>query len=188
MRTACIALCGVATCGKDTAAKGLTERGWKRVSFADGLREFALAVDPIVDIPGAYRLSELVDTVGWDEAKRHAEVRRLLQVIGTDAGRNIVGENVWVDIAGDKIIDAMEAGYGVVLTDCRFPNEVEMVREFGGYLVRIERPGVSAVNGHVSETALDDIEPDYTIVNDGSSADLQAKLVAFAESLERAAA
>lgn len=184
-----IGLCGVGTSGKDTAAAGLTSRDWRRVSFADGLREFALAIDPIVNIPGAYRLSDLVDAVGWTEAKQHEEVRRLLQVIGTNAGREIIGEGVWIDIAGHKVLDAIEDGYGVVLTDVRFANEVSFVRdEFGGAIVRIVRPGVGPVNGHISETAIDDIEPDFTIVNDGTVEELQAKLVEIAASLEKAAA
>lgn len=183
-----IGLMGCAQVGKDTSAAGLTSRNYRRVSFADGLREFALAIDPIVNIPAAYRLSELVDAVGWTEAKKHDEVRRLLQVIGTNAGREIISENVWVDIAGGKVIDALEDGYGVVLTDVRFENEVSFVREFGGIIVRITRPGVGPVNGHISETAIDDIEPDFTIINDGTEEELQAKLVAIAASLEKAAA
>jgi len=141
-----------------------------------------------VNIPGAYRLSDLVDAVDWTEAKKHEEVRRLLQVIGTNAGREIIGDDVWVDIASEKALDALEEGFGVVLTDVRFTNEVDFVRELGGCIVRITRPGVGPVNGHISETALDGIVPDHTIVNDGTVEELQAKLVAFAASLERAAA
>lgn len=181
-----IGLMGWAQSGKDSAAAGLDDRFWKRVSFADGLREFALAVDPIINSGWLHwRLSDAVKDRGWEGAKQEPEVRRLLQAIGTEAGRNIIGEDVWTNIGAEKALDAMEDGYGVVFTDCRFANEVDLVRELGGSLVRITRPGVGPVNGHISETALDGIEPDFTIVNDGTPEELQEKLVEYARSLEK---
>jgi hypothetical protein len=61
-------------------------------------------------------------------------------------------------------------------TDLRFPDEANAVRDMGGLIVRIERPGLEAIaaSGHASETALDAIKPDLTIVNHfGSVKELQ---------------
>ncbi len=170
-----IGLCGYAGSGKDTAAAHMP--GWTRVSFADGVREVALAIDPLAtsgycdveDEKYETHLSRLVEMNGWDTAKKHHEVRRLLQRIGTEAGRNIIGENVWVDIATRKL-EAI--GGPVVITDCRFPNEVEAIRRRGGIIIRITRPGVGPVNGHASETAIDHIEPDAEVLNDGTPEEL----------------
>jgi hypothetical protein len=156
-----VGLSGYAQVGKDTVGRILTEKyGFERVSFADKLREVALAIDPLIDaVPGeernqihTMRLGPLVQQVGWEKAKQWPEVRRLLQVIGTDAGRAILGDNVWVDAAFKPLQPAKK----YVFTDVRFPNEATAIRENGGILLRIERPGYGPVNNHPSETALDD--------------------------------
>lgn len=189
MTSPIIALSGYARSGKDTAAAVLLERGWTRVSFADKLRDFLLAVNPpIVHLGREYQLARLVDAYGWEHVKdSYEQVRPLLQRTGTDAGRAILGQNVWVDaIMGD-----LPAG-PVVFTDCRFPNEAAAAREHGGIVVRIDRPGTGpavASDGtvHVSETSLDDYEFDYRITNGGSLADLHgAALVAAAMARARA--
>ena len=168
-----IGLCGFAGSGKDEAAKALVEDGWLRVSFADALREALRALDPVVqiDATGAARLSEVIEAIGWDAAKKRADVRRLLQSLGTEAGRNIHGPNCWVDIARRKI----DAAHGnVVITDVRFPNECALIREYGGTLIKIERNGVGPVNGHVSEQL--DAQPDLLIRNDGTVDELHEQI------------
>lgn len=163
-----IGLCGYAGSGKDTAAAHMP--GWTRVSFADGVREVALAINPLVacdneDMRCFYVLRYVVNDLGWDRAKKLSHVRDYLQRIGTEAGRNIIGENVWVDIAKRKA-EAIDGP--VVVTDVRFPNEVEFIRSSGGILIRVIRPGVGPVNGHASETAIDHIEADAEVVNSGT--------------------
>lgn len=175
-----IGLTGCARSGKDTAAEGLRQVGWVRIGFADAVRQMALAIDPLVTMAGGLRLRALVDEVGWEEAKQNPDVRRLLQNIGTEAGREVIGENVWVDIVARKIRAAELSGIpGVVITDCRFPNEIEFIKNSGGHVVRIVRPGVGPVNGHASETAADGIDADWTLDNDGTPEELQTKLIAF---------
>lgn len=189
-----IGLTGYAGSGKDTAAKSLIEMGWTRVSFADPVRECLLALDPIMALSyipqespkeiavgmvrsvttvAARRLASAVAEDDWNFVKGYPEVRRLLQRMGTEVGRNILGENIWVDIAERKI----EAIAGpVVVTDVRFPNEAEMIRRRGGSIVRIERPGLERVNEHSSETEIDKIEPDITLMNLGPASAIQSDL------------
>lgn len=175
-----VGLCGYAGSGKDEAAKALTAIGWQRVAFADAVREVALTIDPILDwstvSQNELRLSQVVKYSGWHEAKRRfPEIRRLLQVIGTEAGRNILGPNTWVDAALRK------ASGDTVFTDVRFENEVAAIRERNGILVRITRPGVGPVNGHASETAIDSIAPDFTIDNCEDAAALHRALLEVVE-------
>jgi len=168
-----IALWGYAGAGKDEAARELCRHGWVRVSFADKLREFALALDPAVLTPwvGYVRLSELVRAWGWEQAKRDVpEVRELLQRLGTDAGRKVLGENVWVDAVMGNLPER------AVFTDCRFRNEADAVRARGGLVVAIDRPGCGPINGHVSETALAGYDFDARVVNDGTVAGLHAAI------------
>lgn len=157
--------------GKDSFAARLVEaHGFTRVAFADPMREFALALDPLVD--GHYRLSEIVRSLGWDVAKESIpEVRRTLQRLGTEAGRNVLGDRVWIDAALGKI-DAVDGP--VVVTDVRFPNEAEAITSAGGILVRVVRPGHETTDAHPSETAMDGHPVHVQVVNDGSLEQLWA--------------
>src|SRR5690606_4847856 len=116
--------------------------------------------------------SDLIRAVGYVEAKAVPEVRRLLQSLGTEAGRNMVGENVWVNIMARKIDDHRGAGHPVVVTGIRFPNEVQMIEELGGQAVWIERPGTQAPTesaaAHASENAVSAADFHSTLLNDST--------------------
>lgn len=153
------AFSGLKGSGKDTAANVLvTEYGFTRIAFADAVRELALIVDPLILIEDDWqpshlmRLSKVISEYGWDWAKRAVpEVRRLLQVIGTEGGRMLVGENIWVDILAKRFPNIADESARYVITDCRFDNEVDFVRNNGGKLVWINRPGLVS-DGHASES------------------------------------
>ena len=160
---------GYARSGKDTAAACLLEHGFVRGAFADKMKAALIALDPIVD--DGRRLSEIEGAVVQtpsgptvsEEAKQRPEVRRLLQRLGTEAGRKTIGEDVWVKALLDAGMPARLA-----ITDVRFPNEADAIRALGGLVVRVERPGVGPINGHESETALDGCDFDLVVVNDGT--------------------
>lgn len=116
-------------------------------------------------------------------------VREFLQKLGTDGLRDNLHENVWVnalfadyvpDMSGysDRMaVDDLQTLYpNWLITDCRFPNEAQAVKDHGGIIIRIDRPGITAVNAHPSETALDDYPFDEHITNRGSIKDLYDKL------------
>lgn len=172
-----IGLSGYARSGKDTVGKLLVERhGYTRVAFADPMRKMALAIDPIIDHYGSYgsnvrpvRLSEAVDSVGWDRAKSVPEVRRFLQRLGTEAGREIFGSDFWIDIA----LKGYTQADNLVLTDVRFRNEADAIKKNDGVVVRILRPGIEPPNSHASERDLDGWAFDYLLKNEGSLEDLE---------------
>jgi hypothetical protein len=99
-------------------------------------------------------------------------VRDFLQKLGTDAIRDGLHENTWVNAT---LVDyTTESDW--IITDTRFPNEAEAIKKAGGIIIRIERPGVKPVNPHPSETSLDKWKFDHTIINDGSLTDLTKKI------------
>lgn len=151
-----VAFSGLKGSGKDTAASILIEEyGFTKVSFAEAVRELALIIDPIIifeDVSSTARLSKLVTQFGWDKIKREIpEVRRLLQRLGTEGGRNFYHEDIWIEIVDKKFKDLSWDNTRYVITDCRFDNEVQFVRDKGGLLVWVERPGVES-DGHASES------------------------------------
>ncbi|MFD6636737.1 hypothetical protein ACFWDN_13040 [Micromonospora chalcea] len=168
-----IGMVGRQRAGKDTFAARLVEtHGYVRYSFADNVRKAALAIDPIIDVPtaGYPRLSEAVETLGWEHAKSLSDVRRLLQRLGTDAIR-AMDEDFWVR----QLIGQVEAETRpVVVTDVRFPNEAAAIERLGGKLVRVVRPNWDSGDLHVSETAMDDWGTAYEVVNDSTLEHLRA--------------
>lgn len=184
-----IGLSGYARAGKDEAAKGLTAIGFERVGFADKLRDFLYALNPIVDIdPSIYggikkreymRLNKAIDMYGWDgykESDYGQEIRGLLQRLGTECGRELISDTIWIDAAlNGKTGD-------IVVADCRFPNEAQAIKDRGGYIVRINRPGINPANAHPSETALDGFVFDAVLDNDGDVGWLHYQIRQFARS------
>lgn len=102
-------------------------------------------------------------------------VRELLQKLGTDALRDNLHINVWVN----ALFADYENGYSKwIITDLRFPNEYDAVKWRGGVTLRVTRPGTE-VGTHPSEIALDEFKFDWEIVNDGDLADLLEKVRTF---------
>ena len=107
--------------------------------------------------------------------------RKLLQFIGTEWGRNTIDPDIWVNLMKrrlEKINDL--TGGTFICTDCRFPNEWEVLESFGATfykVIRMERDRIAsgAKNlNHPSETSLDSI-PDCRykkIFNNYSSLEL----------------
>lgn len=168
-RVRVIGLSGVARSGKDTVADYICDTyGYKKMSFADPIREALYKLNPDVTVNGlaGSKLRTAVDVFGWEDCKdKVPQVRPLLQNLGTEVGRNMFGENFWVS----KALNSVEDGTSVVFADVRFPNEANAIRALNGLVIRIEREGYTAVNGHISETALDDYEHfDAVLQNDST--------------------
>lgn len=168
-----LSLSGYAQVGKDSVGNYLVENyGYTRVSFADALRDALYALNPQIEVgtDDYGPLQDIIDTEGWDTAKiKYSMIRELLQRMGTEVGRSIFGDNIWVDIAMKKV-DAIDGP--VVITDCRFHNELIAILQKGGNAIRIYRAGVSPVNLHPSETALDRVAFKTSIHNNSTLEDL----------------
>jgi dephospho-CoA kinase len=165
-----IGLTGYAQSGKDTVANILVEKyGYERLAFADPIRDILYDLNPMVDsIAGRpVLLQELVDKLGWDKAKLDPRVRQYLQNLGVGA-RNHLGEDVWVINALRKMSQE-----NIVITDVRFENEAEVIHMLEGQVWRIKRPGVEAVNEHISESQMDGYKVDQIFVNSGTIEDLE---------------
>ena len=91
-------------------------------------------------------------------------VREFLQKLGTESLRTGLHENVW--------LNALFADYTPeskwIITDVRFPNEAESIKSRGGIIIRVDRPGLKALNDHPSEKSMDDYKFDYRITNSSS--------------------
>lgn len=123
----------------------------------------------------------------WD-GNKDEHGRTLLQYVGTDVIRK-QNENYWVNFIGQMLLFFNEAWDYVLIPDCRFPNEIDCLREMGldvSHIRVIRKDFISSLTKeqqvHSSETALDNIEPDYYISNDGSLSDLQITAIQWVAS------
>lgn len=171
-----IGLTGKAGSGKDSVGEVLEGLGFFRASLAGELKQAVLDLDPYVKLDGTrmIRLTEIVDAYGMDDAKRRfPEVRRLLQVFGTEVIRSR-NEDFWIDTLDGILEDA--AHESVVITDVRFDNEAMWIHSLGGKVIEVIRPtheDTGAANGHASESGVSADLVDEQILNDGSLDDLQ---------------
>jgi len=135
--------------GKSAAARALNLRqSFTRHSFADGVREAVAALNPMVrERPQMIRYTEAVDAYGYAGAKKHfPEVRYLLQRFGTEVGRGLMGEDVWVD----QLFLRAQGAERVVIDDVRFENECFAIQSRGGIVIYLHDE--SAVpDDHLSE-------------------------------------
>jgi hypothetical protein len=107
----------------------------------------------------------------WTDVERPTSVRDFLQKLGTDAIRDGLHTNAWVNalMSDYKKIDYNDDEQpeypNWIITDTRFPNEAQAIKDAGGLVIRVDRPGVKPINDHPSEVGLDGWKFDYKIAN-----------------------
>jgi hypothetical protein len=168
-----VGLVGPKRSGKSTAADVLVrERGFVSIGFADALKDLALRVNPYIHEPPyeTRPLDQIVEWRGWEEAKTLPSVRRFLQELGT--GVRDIDPDFWIDAWCTASNDHLARMRPVVVPDVRFANEADHIRNRGGLLIRITRPGLDSSDTHVSETEQLGIECDVEITNNGTAQQL----------------
>lgn len=177
-----IGLGGRAGAGKDTVAsriEALLDSRWtvNRISFAAPLKQSVAALFDITveDVERAKidHRKHVTVTTGWrpHEFEPNAEewltkdftMREILQRYGTEAHRNIFGENFWVEQGMNKI-DTRPFVCNV-FTDVRFPNEAEAIKQVGGRVFEVKGLVNGATPAHSSETPLPARVTDGFIIN-----------------------
>lgn len=102
--------------------------------------------------------------------------RWLMQTLGTEWGRKSVHPDLWTKIAKRRAEMLLAQGKKVVITDARFPNEIEVMREIGAKVVRIDRPGLLVDLSHESEAHIPSLPIDQVVLNNGTLEELRTKL------------
>ena len=188
-----IGLIGLINSGKGTVGSMLIEQGFQHESFANSLKDATASIfnwDRAMlegDTSASRAQRETVDE-WWNKRLKIPDFtpRVALQILGTDILRNHFHEDIWVLSMEARIKDAKQ---NVVITDVRFPNEVRIIRELGGKIVRIKRGDdpewfslaasdhesmpVIYPNVHASEYSWAGTTPDYLIDNKGTIEDLR---------------
>lgn len=157
-----IGLAGPARSGKDTAGHYLKQRL--------GIETYALASPIKVTINEFF---------GWDERHSDGELkevvdpvwgcspRKAYQLFGTEFGRSI-RPDLWLHMAKVRF---NELG-GLIVTDIRFENEAQWIRQAGGTIIHVQRDDCESILSHASEAGIEVHPDDWVAPNNGSHNDL----------------
>jgi hypothetical protein len=139
-----IGVCGFIGSGKDTIADYLTNfHGFRRESFANSLK------DAVAQVFGwdrtmlegrtaqAREWREQVDP-WWSERLDMPNLtpRWVLQYWGTEVCRRGFHDNIWIASLENKLRNSKD---NIVISDCRFPNEIKSIKEADGIVIRVKR-------------------------------------------------
>lgn len=144
---------------------------WSIMKFAGKLKQIATILTgiPIEKFEDQeFKKTEMDDV--WAVNRMPITVRQFLQRLGTEAIRDNLHPNAWVNA-----LLADYKGDNWIITDLRFPNEFAALKRKDALLIRVVRPGLEYAN-HISETALDSYVFDEEIVNDGTIDELIEKV------------
>lgn len=168
-----IGILGCLGSGKTTAAKYIQQHyQYKLLSVAEPLRKIGLIFGFTPQQIYGSQQDKLEVHPRWGISSR-----RFLQVMGTEVFREYVPQvlpdmkiqyGVWIDLMVHKI---QTYKYQRVVTDIRFPDEVKMVKDMGGIVIRLKRNAphlTDSSNQHISEQLVDQPDVDYEFDNNGT--------------------
>ena len=167
--------------GKTTAANILKKYNFVEYTFAEPIKQFLLNIGfNFEDVYGSQE-EKLKINKFWNISGRE-----FMQKFATDIMRNqlklvapqldLAGSTIWVRAMEKKIIE--HQFQNIVIGDGRFPDEIMLIKKYGGKVIKIIRPTYNDnnINIHESESYFDSIIPDYEIINDSTFENLENKI------------
>lgn len=183
-----IGLCGLIGSGKNTVAEHLMEEyDFVGVSFAETLKDAASCIfgwdrDMLEGATASDRQQRETKDEWWSNRLGFdVTPRYMLQYLGTEVMRGHLHNDIWVLATENRLLE-MQKNYPImnfVISDVRFPNEVAMIKRFGGHVWHVRRGelpdwfGKNPDHIHSSETAWNNTQFDSVIYNDGTIDDLK---------------
>ena len=139
-----IGITGAISAGKDTIGDILVNNfaNWEKMSFASHLKDvtallFGMDRKMLAGETPEDRVKREQPDEFWSKKMgKDFTPRYALQFLGTNLLRNQLHQNIWVDCLERKILASKK---NIVITDVRFPNEIDMIRNIGGKIWRVER-------------------------------------------------
>lgn len=134
-----IGITGYRGAGKSTTAGFMARHGYVEYALSEPIKEGLQAMFDLPDEAFADR-----DLKEAPLADIDASPRFLAQTLGTEWGRRIVADDLWLRAMVRRMRPLMREGHGVVVSDVRFDNEARWIREQGGRVIRVRSPATEA--------------------------------------------
>lgn len=160
---------GLKGSGKDTAGSVFVDHGWELMKFADPLKAM---LRTLLEMRGCGDTNRYIEGDRKESATPYfmgKTARHAMQTLGTEWGRNLIDDALWIDTLERRAARAFASGQGVVVTDVRFPNEVAAIKRLGGRVFRVMRAhqgGPVKADLHDSEDQVLRLPVDGEILND----------------------
>jgi len=170
-----IGLSGKKHSGKSTVAQYLTRnKHYTEKAFANPLKRGIIEWFGIPD-SSLFGSEEDKNTIipNWGVSGR-----QLMQVIGTDVCRDYLPTllpsvyDIWIRRMENDLKES--SSDSIVISDCRFKDEIDLIKRLGGIVIRVERPTLTLIDSHSSETQV--LETNYTIHNTGTVLELYTQV------------
>ena len=174
MKHRIIGIAGPASVGKDTAADIMIREKpyYNKISFADPLKNM-LRVG--LKLSNAQLYGSEKEIIDYRYGKTP---RQLMQTLGTEWGRNMINQNIWVQCIESLIVARENALNYYIIPDVRFESEADMIRRLGGIVLIIKGKNVIKSN-HVSEQGIYGHPKDITILNFGTLEQFKSTIQGF---------
>jgi Deoxynucleotide monophosphate kinase len=177
-KTTLIGVHGPLESGKDTVAQVVVEM------FPNLYRQYAFAwpIKKACQIIFGFTEDDMNDRVMKERVHPFWGVtpRKTMQLLGTEYGRNMIREDIWVLRAQSEIQKNAEQGFGTIISDVRFDNEAQVIRSRNGVIIHITRPELdTSVDKyqHASEGGIQKLDDDFLINNNGSLLEFRQKII-----------
>ena len=148
-----IGLAGPKGVGKSTYANQLVFDMYKTREWSDAIRIISFA-SPLKEMLGCIVHKDYIEDKERIIPNLGVSARHCLQTLGTEWGRNLISDSIWIDITRHRIEESDATVF--IIDDVRFDNEAEMIRDMGGEVWKLSRSGVNEDDAHISESGVSD--------------------------------
>jgi len=148
-----IGLAGPKGVGKSTYANQLVFDMYKTREWSDAIRIISFA-SPLKEMLGCIVHKDYIEDKERVIPNLGVSARHCLQTLGTEWGRNLISDSIWIDITRHRIEESDATVF--IIDDVRFDNEAEMIRDMGGEVWKLSRSGVNEDDAHISESGVSD--------------------------------
>jgi len=128
-------------------------------------------------VPFAKPVKDFAFQLGWD-GKKDQKGRRLLQLIGTECGRECINKDIWIKHWSKTVKQYFNDGMKIIIADdVRFDNEVDMIHRSHGYLIKVVGRSAATLEDldHPSELGIDKTHCNHVINNSGTIVALEKR-------------
>jgi len=154
--------------GKSTAADYLVANSFKKLSFAEPIKDivwfllqgFNLKQDYIEQLMTTHK-EVIIPELG-------VSARWLMKSLGTEWGRDTIHTDIWAMWMSKRLVT--ETNDHLVFEDIRFENEAALIRSLGGLIIHVKRPCLISLDDHASEAGINRYSDDTFILNNSTTA------------------